>query len=571
MLTKKIFLQIILLLFGLSLLGQNQIDFNNNTSSILSDGQPLTSSTITESVPLPPCIINTISAQTTGASSMTTDGKSFWVGSFPSQIVKVSQTGALLKTLNIGFTRPYGMEFIDGYLWVTDNSGFIHKIDTASGASVKSFPTVFASDETGLAWDGTYLWHLSRGTKTITKVDTATGLAADTLDVSFLSLPSGLTFQGPYLWVGENSSHEILRMDTATLAVLDTIDAPSIFPNGQAILGPYLWTIGNPFGSDSIYQIDLKCTLCGPNPVTNSISATACDSYTAPSGAFYTASGIYQDTLLTIDGCDSVLSINLTITNSTNNFIAPSACDSYVSPSGVILTSTGLYQDTLVNSIGCDSIISIDLTINSPSSGVVDASACDSYTSPSGSNIWTSSGTYQDTIVNVVGCDSVMTINLTIDTVDTGVSQNNATLTADEVGATYQWLDCENGFAVITNETNQTFIPTANGNYAVAITKGACVDTSACFAISTVGIYEQAFGANIQMYPNPTTGSLQIVLDKTFANLKVKVRTIEGKLIDNFEVDNQQNIELELTGAAGIYMVELEHQGGRMVAKVVKR
>ena len=41
-------------------------------------------------------------------------------------------------------------------------------------------------------------------------------------------------------------------------------------------------------------------------------------------------------------------------------------------------------------------------------------SVCDPYVTPSGKYSWTTSGTYLDTILNYAGCDSVITVNLTI-------------------------------------------------------------------------------------------------------------------------------------------------------------
>jgi len=71
---------------------------------------------------------------------------------------------------------------------------------------------------------------------------------------------------------------------------------------------------------------------------------------------------------------------------------------------------------------------------------------------------------------------------------DVGVTQSGVQLTADQAGVSYQWLDCDNGYAVISGETNQTYSPTATGNYAVQVTSGGCSDTSACFTVSIVGL-----------------------------------------------------------------------------------
>lgn len=46
---------------------------------------------------------------------------------------------------------------------------------------------------------------------------------------------------------------------------------------------------------------------------TASVTATACDSYTAPSGAVFTTSGAYTDIIPNVQGCDSIISIDLEV------------------------------------------------------------------------------------------------------------------------------------------------------------------------------------------------------------------------------------------------------------------
>jgi len=74
--------------------------------------------------------------------------------------------------------------------------------------------------------------------------------------------------------------------------------------------------------------------------------------------------------------------------------------------------------------------------------------------------------------------------------VDITVTSVGTLLTANEVNATYQWLDCDNGNAAIMGETNQSYTPTLTGNYAVELTVGNCVDTSACFLVDFTGIID---------------------------------------------------------------------------------
>jgi hypothetical protein len=96
-----------------------------------------------------------------------------------------------------------------------------------------------------------------------------------------------------------------------------------------------------------------------------------------------------------------------------------------------------------------------------------------------------------------------MTLVLTIKSVVVSVTNNAPTLTANETGATYQWIDCDNGDVVIANETAATFTPIVNGNYAVIVTKDNCTDTSACELVNNVGI-DELIATKISLYPNPT-------------------------------------------------------------------
>ncbi|MEX0966298.1 MAG: T9SS type A sorting domain-containing protein [Bacteroidia bacterium] len=148
----------------------------------------------------------------------------------------------------------------------------------------------------------------------------------------------------------------------------------------------------------------------------NNIFANGCDSFISPSGEYiWTTSGVYSDTLLNSSGCDSIITVNLTINQITDSSIQIFFCDSFISPSNkYIWNSSGIYTDTLLNALGCDSVISVNLTIIPRTTSAIHPTACDSFISPSSKYIWNSSGTYTDTLLNALGCDSVITINLTI-------------------------------------------------------------------------------------------------------------------------------------------------------------
>ena len=155
---------------------------------------------------------------------------------------------------------------------------------------------------------------------------------------------------------------------------------------------------------DDIFVHKMVQCLNSP-PVT--ITASDCKNYTL-NGQTYTTTGVYTQTLVNRGGCDSVITLNLTINRIISQYNT-SACDTYFW-NGQVITVSGTYRDTLVASNGCDSIDIVQLTIKQKSFSTINASICP------GQNYagYTTSGTYIDTLVAANGCDSVRTINLAV-------------------------------------------------------------------------------------------------------------------------------------------------------------
>ena len=131
-------------------------------------------------------------------------------------------------------------------------------------------------------------------------------------------------------------------------------------------------------------------------------------------------------------------------------------------------------------------------------------------------------------------------------------------------------MDCDNGFAPISGETNQSFTANANGNYAVELTENACIDTSSCVAITTVGIIENSFGHNLLIYPNPTDGNFSIDLGSIYEFSVVSITDISGKLIDLKTISQSQVLNLYLREPAGIYIVSIQAGDKNAVIRLIK-
>ncbi|MBI2967563.1 MAG: tandem-95 repeat protein [Bacteroidetes bacterium] len=100
-----------------------------------------------------------------------------------------------------------------------------------------------------------------------------------------------------------------------------------------------------------------------PDTTYSSLNETACDSFMLNSQT-YTSGGIYTQTLFNSEGGDSIITLNLTILQSSSSTLNETACDSFTLNSQTYNVS-GIYTQTLVNAAGCDSIIALNLTINS--------------------------------------------------------------------------------------------------------------------------------------------------------------------------------------------------------------
>jgi len=202
-------------------------------------------------------------------------------------------------------------------------------------------------------------------------------------------------------------------------------------------------------------------------------------------------------------------------------------------------------------------------------------SACDSYTWIDGNTYTTSNSTATHTILGVAtnGCDSVYTLNLTINSADNSVTQTGATLTSNQSSATYQWVDCDNGNAPIPGETNQTFTASANGNYAVEITTGnGCTATSTCYAVTGVSLNENSASTNgIKLYPNPTNGNFTINLGENNSKSTIQIIDLTGKVVFENTYSNQNQINLDLQAPKGIYFVKVMSNGQLSVVKLIKQ
>ena len=341
-----------------------------------------------------------------------------------------------------------------------------------------------------------------------------------------------------------NNSSSATAMQTAC-------DAFTWRGNTYTMSGIYSDTLQASTGCDSVLVLDLT--------INNSSSATAmqtaCDAFTWR-GNTYTASGIYSDTLQASTGCDSVLVLDLTINNSSSATMMQTACDAFIWR-GNTYTMSGIYTDTLQASTGCDSVLILDLTINTASTGTDVQTACQSFTWIDGNTYTSSNNTATYTLVGGAanGCDSIVTLNLTLTLLDTSVTTAANGISSNETNATYQWIDCATGNA-LPGATNATFLPTANGSYAVVLTSGNCTDTSACVSWNFNSTTTLPLETPIKIAPNPVVDWVTLELPDAQTTYQLQLVHSSGQVVRQHIL--QGTTQLDLSDLpAGLYFLQI--------------
>jgi len=179
--------------------------------------------------------------------------------------------------------------------------------------------------------------------------------------------------------------------------------------NGQALTqsGNYTYQGQTLSGCDSV--VTLQLTILS-NTQTN-LLYTQCVPLTL-NGQTYSQSGTYQQVLPSNLGCDSILNIQFNLTQGDTVMVALSSCDS-VSIGGQIYTNSGIIPQLLTNVSGCDSLVLWDVIINqSAPLTVFDTTVVSSF--DWNGQVYTSSGSYTQPLTTIHGCDSLVTVNLTI-------------------------------------------------------------------------------------------------------------------------------------------------------------
>lgn len=188
-------------------------------------------------------------------------------------------------------------------------------------------------------------------------------------------------------------------------------------------------------------------------------------------------------------------------------------------------------------------------------------------------SIFSESGIYTFPLLTNSGCDSIIVLDLTIDSLNTRIRfRDSTTFEAEEMGATYVWYNCTKA-TYLNNETSRYFSPPNKDKYAVLIRRDGCSRLSNCMSLAEISI-PVAEKSIFKLYPNPVNDKL-VISSEEFVGLRVNIElyTANGALVKDYGklllADHQHTLEVSHL-QKGTYLLKLTKGGYPEYFKIVK-
>lgn len=370
---------------------------------------------------------------------------------------------------------------------------------------------------------------------------------------NFFGMGDGIEFDGHfYVSIGTsganpsaNDSYVLWRSDGRTLTRLNKV-IPT-YPQRFVKLGCNLFFKGvTPATEEEIWMLkkgEDTATLAIemiPGPVKSDFNEV-----TGVNGALYFT---YNDTL---KGKELWKYIPATAGSSTSATIC---FGERVPFNGADRTESGAYQQRFTTREGCDSLVTLNLTVRPRLEKRFPYTLCYGSRLVVGDIVIEDSGAYTAVIKSVTGCDSTLILDVSLTPQINNITINGSTITAVTDNAVYRWVTCPDYAPATGNATSKSFTPESDGSYAVIVQDGACVDTSACVTVSVpTGLAETNFLGTVSVYPNPNNGTCYVTSNRagTFKLINQLGQTLQEF---NLDASNQYRIELKQL-AQGMYFI----------------
>ena len=306
-------------------------------------------------------------------------------------------------------------------------------------------------------------------------------------------------------------------------------------------------------------------------PSSSSQTLTLCAGEEVIVGPYtHDETGIYVDVIVSVTGCDSTVTTDLTIIPAPTSTQEVEICFGYsYEIGGSSHTESGVYTDIITNESGCDSLVTTILTVSPENAVEQDITICWGDSFSIGASTYDEPGTYIDVLTSWALCDCTITTNLSVQLpVDNSISQDMNILMAGSDDADYQWIKC-NPYELIvgTGANDQTYIAPTIGEYAVIVTEGVCSDTSSCVYVDALSIAQNQ-NKSFNLFPNPVRKGefINLSYPGQFSGYIVDVR---GQLVQDIE-SILGPISISTTEfSPGVYFIHLQNAEGIESKRIV--
>ncbi len=326
-----------------------------------------------------------------------------------------------------------------------------------------------------------------------------------------------------------------------------------------------------------------RITFCSSSDTT--IFETNCDSFNwSHNGITYTTSGQYSDTIPNVSGCDSIITLDLTIIPSlplsvANSFAMPSDANTCVGEAAIDLSGNAPFEldfdngSQVINSNGyslitglcagihdlhvtdnCGDTLSTAIVIPVDSNYVFNNPFIDSLALDSLGVAMTNCDIYYAGI-DTAYIDSIWangnTVNVIWNIVDSNGSNFDTTNYVLNNGNGVYWLQLS------------VFCPFKSANEYFTVTEAIYFNNG---HVSTAGLSEEE---NLfKLYPNPATD--QVHLSFLGSDAELTVYDVQGKVVLKDKVQNQGMVSLQ-NFERGVYLFNFRNSSGHSFQRVVKQ
>lgn len=419
---------------------------------------------------------------------------------------------------------------------------------------------------------------LSRIPPTITSLSFNTYYGPTTVYVPCGSLPF---YQSAPYWLRFTSFQTInlpyITNLTASICQGETYTFNGLNLDTSGVFTQNLQTLN---GCDSVVNLVLIVN----QPDTTNIEASICQGETYTLNGFNSnTEGVYTQNLQTINGCDSVVNLNLIINQIPITNIEDTICQggTYIL-NGFNADTSGLYTQNLQTIYGCDSIVNLNLIVKPISITNIESAICqgENYTL-NGFNV-SGDGIYTQNLQAINGCDSIVTLNLIVhplplvpENLEIRLINNYLEVTWLSNGEIYEIYRNEELLATVNQpiylDTN--VVNSQSYCYKIkALSLGCESELSDEICRTFIGIKDiMNDDLLITLYPNPANEMAKLELNGLNSNADVIIYDINGRKISQYKLSTgQRELEIDIKEySKGLYYLTLITNNGIITKKLI--